>query len=189
MFKIGGKLNGNSMKYSEAITLIKEDCQRYGLSCLHNTGEGKYLNICKMMLMNRAFSYLVWLRLSAVRGWLWPLARIVHHCLSTKYRMTIQPQTVIGGGLYFPNCWNIVINPRCVIGKNVTIHEYVNIGSNDGMSSIIGDNAVIHSRVCIVGHVSIGNNAILKTGSVVTRDVESFAVIEGSPARKIGINQ
>lgn len=91
--------------------------------------------------------------------------------------------------MYFPNCWNIVINPHCVIGKNVTIGEFVNIGSNDGKSSAIGDNAVICPRVCVIGNIAIGNDAVLRTGSVVTRDVEPFAIVEGSPAKKIGINQ
>ena len=142
-----------------------------------------------MALKNRGFAYSLWLRLSAVKGWLWPFVKIVHHNLSTKYRITIQSHTVIGEGLYFPNCWNIVINPHCVIGKNVTIGEFVNIGSNDGKSSAIGDNAVICPRVCVIGNIAIGNDAVLRAGSVVTRDVEPFAIVEGSPAKKIGINQ
>lgn len=76
-----------------------------------------------------------------------------------------------------------------MIGKNVTIGEFVNIGSNDGRSSAIGDNTVICPRVCIIGNIAIGNNAVLRAGSVVTCDVEPFAIVEGSPAKKIGINQ
>ena len=34
---------------------------------------------------------------------------------------------------------------------DVTIYEYVNIGTNNGKSAIIGDYATINSRVCIVG--------------------------------------
>ena len=138
-----------------------------------------------MMWINRGFAYSVWLRLSSVKGVLWPLARIVHHHLSTKYRITIQPQTKIAGGIYFPNCWNIVINPRCVIGANVTIHEYVNIGTNNGESSCIGDNVIINPRVCIVGAITIGRDAVVNTGSVVTRDVAPCTIVEGNPAKKI----
>lgn len=94
----------------------------------------------------------------------------------------------IGGGIYFPNCWNIVVNPSCVIGENATIHEFVNIGANDGKSAIIGDNVVICPRVCVVGHVAIGNNAVIRAGSVVTRDVDSYIVVEGNPAKTIEMN-
>ncbi len=186
MFIIDGLLNGNGMNYIEALSLIKADYQRYATN---SQGGGNLLSICRMALRNRGFAYSLWLRLSAVKGLLWPLAKIVHHHLSTKYRVTIQSHTVIGGGLYFPNCWNIVINPSCVIGGNVTISEFVNIGSNDGKSSTIGDNTVIYPRVCIVGSIVIGNNSVLRAGSVVTRDVEPFIVVEGSPAKKIGIDQ
>lgn len=134
------------------------------------------------MWINRGFAYSVWLRLSSVKGVLWPFARIVHHHLSTKYRITIQPQTKIAGGIFFPNCWNIVINPRCI---NVTIHEYVNIGANNGISSNIGENVIINPRVCIVGAITIGKDAVVNTGSVVTRDVAPDTIVEGSPAKKI----
>lgn len=134
------------------------------------------------MWINRGFAYSVWLRLSSVKGVLWPFARIVHHHLSTKYRITIQPQTKNAGGIFFPNCWNIVINPRCI---NVTIHEYVNIGANNGISSNIGENVIINPRVCIVGAITIGKDAVVNTGSVVTRDVAPDTIVEGSPAKKI----
>lgn len=138
-----------------------------------------------MIYKDRGFEFSVWLRLAAVKGFLWPIARYKHQSLSTKYRITIQPHTKIAGGLYFPNCWNIVINPRCEIGQNVTIHGYVNIGANNGESSHIGNNVLIHSRVCIVGAVDIGDCAIVKPGSVVTKKIKPNTVVEGIPAKEI----
>ena len=61
---------------------------------------------------------------------------------------------------------------------DVTIYEYVNIGTNNGKSAIIGDYATINSRVCIVGTINIG-------GSVATKDIEPFVIVGGSPAKKI----
>lgn len=78
-----------------------------------------------------------------------------------------------------------MINPNCIVGRNVTIHEYVNIGANNGKSAIIGDYATINSRVCIVGAVNIGNDTTIMTGSVVTKDVEPLAIVEGIPAKRI----
>ena len=68
---------------------------------------------------------------------------------------------------------------------NVTIYEYVNIGTNNGKSAIIGDYATINSRVCIVEPVNIGTDAVIVAGSVVTKDIELFVIVGGSPAKKI----
>lgn len=170
------------MTYKESFVLIKADYQRY-IKCIG--GGGNIMNVCLMMRKDRGFAFSVWLRLAAVKGFLWPIARFIHHSLSTKYRITIQPHTKIAGGLYFPNCWNIVINPRCEIGQNVTIHEFVNIGANNGEASRLGDNVVINSRVCIVGAVKIGKGAIVKSGSVVTKNIEPHTIVEGCPAKEI----
>ena len=43
----------------------------------------------------------------------------------------------------------------------------------------VGDNAVV------VGGVSIGTGAVIGAGAVVTRDVEPYAIVVGSPARVI----
>ena len=169
------------MTYRESFKLILADYHRY--TCC--TG-GDIVSILKKMSNNRGFAFSVWLRMAAVKGFLWPIARLIHHILSTKYRITIQPHTKIAGGLYLPNCWNIVINPRCEIGQNVTIYEFVNIGSNNGEASRIVDNVVIYSRVCIVGAVNIRECAIVKSGSVVTKDIEPYAIVEGCPAKEIG---
>lgn len=167
------------MSYKLALELIKADYQRYSKSGFN------LLSIIRMMAENRGFAYLVWLRLSAVRGGLWPLSRLVHRHLSIKYRINIQSHTRIAGGLYFPNCWNIVINPNCAVGSNVTIYEYVNIGTNNGKSAIIGDYVTINSHVCIVGAVNIGNDAVIMAGAVVTKDIGSLVIAGGSPAKKI----
>ena len=45
---------------------------------------------------------------------------------------------------------------------------------------------IINSRVCLVGPIKIGKDAVINTGSVVTRDVAPYTIVEGSPAKKIG---
>ena len=50
---------------------------------------------------------------------------------------------------------------------------------------IIGDDVWIGSRVTILGGVTIGNHSIIGAGSIVTHDVQDYAIVAGNPARQI----
>lgn len=50
----------------------------------------------------------------------------------------------------------------------------------------IDDRAWIGPRVTILHSVHIGEGAVVAAGSVVTKDVEPFAIVAGIPAKKIG---
>lgn len=50
----------------------------------------------------------------------------------------------------------------------------------------IGQDVWIGAQACITDGVSIGDHAVVGAGSVVTRDVEPFAIVAGVPARAIG---
>lgn len=51
---------------------------------------------------------------------------------------------------------------------------------------IIDDNVVIGGNSIILYNVHIGHNALVAAGSVVTNDVEPYAIVGGNPARIIG---
>ena len=46
------------------------------------------------------FGFSLWLRLSARRGWAWPLCRLMHRRYVRRYGLQIYPSTRIGYGLY-----------------------------------------------------------------------------------------
>lgn len=50
---------------------------------------------------------------------------------------------------------------------------------------VIGNDVWIGARVIILSGVSIGDGAIIGAGSVVTNDVDSYAIVGGVPARLI----
>jgi acetyltransferase-like isoleucine patch superfamily enzyme len=50
----------------------------------------------------------------------------------------------------------------------------------------IGDYVFIGPRSIILPGVNVGDGAIIGAGSIVTKDVESFSIVVGSPAKKIG---
>ena len=51
---------------------------------------------------------------------------------------------------------------------------------------VIKDNAVIGGRSIILYNVTIGKNALVAAGGVVTKDVPDFAIVGGNPAKIIG---
>lgn len=105
---------------------------------------------------------------------------------------------------------SIYIGDYSIFGQNVMLltgrHNFVN-GARAGLSDVIngsswggGDQEVpgsgydIHigcgtwvaSGVIIIGGVTIGNNAIIAAGSVVTEDIPDYAIAAGIPARITG---
>lgn len=51
---------------------------------------------------------------------------------------------------------------------------------------VIGEDVLVGARSIILPGVRIGRGAVVGAGSVVTRDVDEFAIVAGNPARVIG---
>ena len=93
----------------------------------------------------------------------------------------------------------ILVAEDCVVGNYVLIGPGV-IFTNDNEPSAlkssektwklkpvrVEDHAVLGARSVLLPGVCIGERAVVAAGSVVTRDVEPWAVVMGSPARKVG---
>ena len=108
-----------------------------------------------------------------------------------------------------------VIFYRCIgltVGKNVYIGGDCSIDDNFPEAVTIEDDVIISHRVTIVAHdrsrlmvspiliqkkafigtgsiilpgVTVGNSSVVGAGSVVTKDVEPYTVVAGTPARVI----
>lgn len=82
------------------------------------------------------------------------------------------------------------IGRRCLLGPGVHIYTAMHPmdpalrmdGLESGKPVSIGDNVWIGGKSLILPGVSIGDNAVVSAGSVVTRDVPSGAVVMGVPA-------
>lgn len=103
----------------------------------------------------------------------------------------------------------VVISNNCVIGGQggLTVGNYVMIGHNstiitanhgtslpdipmirqplDTAPIIIQDDVWLGANVVILPGVTIGQGAVVGAGSIVTKDVEPYAIVVGNPAKPI----
>lgn len=97
----------------------------------------------------------------------------------------------INSGCRFQDQGGIRIGNDTLIGHNVVIttinHDFnpKNRASMKLSPVIIGDNVWIGASVTIVPGVTIGDNAIIAAGAVVTKNVEPNTVVGGVPAKFI----
>lgn len=170
------------MKYIDAFKCISADYQRY--EELYSGG-GKLMKLLKIWIHERGFVYSFWLRLVKVRSPLRPFIWLIYYYLSSKYGMQISSQTTIGPGLYIGHGVGVIINSSSKIGSNVTLSQFLSIGSNKGKAATIEDNVYIAPSVCLVEDIIIGNDSVIGAGSVVTKNVPPYTMVAGVPARII----
>jgi len=139
----------------------------------------------------------------SLRGF-WRLA--ANHCLLPSLRhsmlkwsgLTIGKNAFVNMGVtviddYEPG--GLTIGERVAVAPNVTfvIQSYPNNSCLRDRASLnasgpikVGNDVWLGTGAVIMPNVSIGNCAIVGACSLVTKDVEEFAIVAGVPARKIG---
>ena len=95
------------------------------------------------------------------------------------------PIRCIGKGLTIWHWGTIIINEDVQIGDFCTLRPGVVIGhKREGEGSpVIGSNVEINSGARIIGEISIGDDVIIATNTVVTRDIPSHCIVAGTPAK------
>lgn len=87
----------------------------------------------------------------------------------------------------------VTIGENCMLGPGVHIYTATHpIGPEKRLSGLeygkpveIGDNVWIGGRAIINPGVTIGDHAVIASGAVVTKDVPSYTVVAGCPAKVI----
>lgn len=100
-------------------------------------------------------------------------------------------RTFFNSGCKMQDQGGIYIGDDCLLGHNVviaTLNHLVNPEERNGMIPKpvrIGNKVWIGSNATILPGVTIGDNAIVGAGAVVTKDVPTNAIVAGNPARII----
>ncbi len=168
--------------YKDCFTLIKSD--RYRISGRTESSISIFLKTLKPFNS----SILFWLRLNQYKGWLWPICRVIYLHVRRKAQVQIPASTKIGYGLCISHSICMVVNGGTIIGNNVNLSQFLNIGTNHDTPAIIGDNVYIGPQVSIIEDVRIGNNSTIGAGAVVTKDVPENATAAGVPAKVLNLN-
>ena len=95
-------------------------------------------------------------------------------------------------------CEGVTIEDECFVGHGVmfTNDVYPRAVNADGspqteadwkvVKTVVKKRASIGSNATILAGITIGENALIGAGAVVTHDVPNFAIVAGVPARVIG---
>ncbi|RWY48107.1 serine acetyltransferase [Mucilaginibacter gilvus] len=99
-----------------------------------------------------------------------------------------------GKGLQLFHGQALIVNGNTIIGENCILRHSTTIGNKGETefsrldSPIIGNNVNIGANVCILGHITIGDNVKIGAGSIITKDIPSNCIVVGNPARIIKNN-
>lgn len=124
-------------------------------------------------------------------GKLGPGIRVEHnfHC-DLGHNISVGKNFYAGYNCVISDITKVTIGDDCMLGPNVGIytagHALEPVGRNKSGYALpisIGDKVWIGGNAVILPGVSIGDNAVVAAGSVVTKDVPPNTVVAGNPAR------
>ena len=117
------------------------------------------------------------------------LAAIGQKLVEIVTGISIPAHCEIGDGLYIGHFGSIILAAEARIGHNCSLAQNVTIGIAGGGDErgapTIGNRVFIGAHSVIVGRITVGDDAVVCAGSMVSRSVPARAVVMGNPARVV----
>ena len=160
------------MKYKEYKEKLEKDRLRYG--------EAGHI---KLYIKNAGYKIVTNLRrCEYLRGKkiffpIYQLQRVKYHRLCVKYGCDIPSHVKIGAGFKLDHPVGVVINSKAIIGENFNIKSGAVIGKTEKGVAKIGDNVMVGVHALIIGNVTIGDDAKIGAGAIVTHDAGEGATV------------
>ena len=103
------------------------------------------------------------------------------------YKSTLYKRYGLEIFLAIIDSYNITVNPRAVLGHNVTFFKGCTIGSirsgNREGVPVIGNRVTLCVNSTVVGNVKIGDDVLIAANSFVDFDVPNNSVVIGNPGK------
>lgn len=172
--------DGAALNTPEIVAFMRQqtvEAQR--ITCKYNTGFHEPEE--RRAMLNRLFGYEL------------DETVIVNPPFSTDFgkNLHIAPRVFINAGCQFQDQGGIWIGEGCLIGPQVVFATLNHGFAPDDRQSLyhkpihLGHNVWIGAHVTILQGVTIGDNAVVAAGAVVTKDVEANTIVGGVPAKFI----
>lgn len=188
------KTEGYWLRTNESITIPIPTCYKDCLSLAQSDWyrvvgqKWSYLRLFLNLFNPKHSSLLFWFRMCQYKGLFYLPCKIIYIIIARRRNVQIPTCVKVGYGLYLGHAICMVINEGTVIGNNVNLTQFLNIGSNNDTPAVIGDQVYVGPHVCIVEDVNIGSQSSIGAGAVVVKDVAIKATVVGVPAHEINQN-
>lgn len=167
--------------YRDCVELIRSDLFRRS---------GRRMSVLRVIahVLTHPLSIQVWQRLCGYKGILYYPGKVMHRLCSNLRQIDIPVETRIGYGLYLGHKRCIVVNGGTIIGNNVNLSQFLNIGTEHRTPAILGDEVYVGPNVCIVENVRLGSKSSIGAGAVVVKDIPAGSTCAGVPAKVLNYN-
>ncbi len=120
---------------------------------------------------------------------LFTLARIISHLNRFITGIEIHPGAAIGRRVFIDHGMGIVIGETAEVGDECLLYKGVVLGGTSTEKKkrhpTLHKGVVVGSNACILGAITVGEGAMIGSGSVVVRDVPEGATVVGVPGRVV----
>jgi serine O-acetyltransferase len=109
---------------------------------------------------------------------------------SEVFQVDINPQSIVGKGIFFDHATGIVVGQTAVIEDNVSILQDVTLGGTGKETGDrhpkIREGVLIGAGAKVLGNIEVGKCSRVAAGSVVLAPVPHNTTVAGVPARVVG---
>ena len=109
---------------------------------------------------------------------------------SQVFQTDINPQAVIGKGIFLDHATGLVVGATATIGDDVSILHGVTLGGTGKESGDrhpkIGRGVLLGAGATVLGNIAVGHCSRVAAGSLVVKPVPNNVTVAGVPARIVG---